>query len=105
MSEMPSDHSEEELRAELIRRNKPANERVNLNPQDETKCFGPLDEIIMHNCTTHLEQLDRRSWFLGLTRADGTVIQVWLCKNGKSVVGYFEDSAGIHECPEVMWKK
>lgn len=74
-------------------------ERVNLNDESDRKESGPLDEIYMENCTAHLEMMDHDAWYLGLTRPDGTVLQVWLRRKGKDVHGYFADEAGVHECP------
>ena len=33
---------------------------------------GDIDEIVVHNCTVHVEQMDDRCWWIGVTKADGT---------------------------------
>lgn len=46
-----------------------------------------IDEIVAHNCTIHLEQMDNNSFFLGIDGADGSYWQFWLgAKNYKSHV-------------------
>lgn len=32
---------------------------------------GDIDEIVISNCTVHVEQMDGRCWWIGITRADG----------------------------------
>jgi hypothetical protein len=30
-----------------------------------------IDEIVVHDCTVHVEQMDTRMWWIGIYRADG----------------------------------
>ena len=32
---------------------------------------GDIDEIVISNCTVHVEQMDSNCWWIGITRADG----------------------------------
>jgi len=32
---------------------------------------GIIDEIVISDCTVHIEQMDDRCWWIGITRADG----------------------------------
>ena len=33
---------------------------------------GDIDEIVIHDATVHVEQMDDNWWWIGVTRADGT---------------------------------
>lgn len=33
---------------------------------------GDIDEIVLHDATVHIEQMDKRCWWIGLYREDGT---------------------------------
>lgn len=30
---------------------------------------GDIDEIVVHDCTVHVEQMDERCWWIGITKA------------------------------------
>jgi hypothetical protein len=30
---------------------------------------GDIDEIVVHDCTVHVEQMDERCWWIGVTKA------------------------------------
>lgn len=32
---------------------------------------GDIDEIVLHGCDAHIEQMDDRSWWISLERSDG----------------------------------
>lgn len=33
---------------------------------------GDIDEIVIHNCTVHIEQMDDNYWWIGIDLDDGT---------------------------------
>jgi len=33
---------------------------------------GDIDEIVVHNCTVHIEQMDDRCWWIGIYMSDGS---------------------------------
>lgn len=33
---------------------------------------GDIDEIVVHDCTVHVEQMDERCWWIGIYRPDGS---------------------------------
>lgn len=43
----------------------------NRRPVDGRDC-GDIDELVITNCTIHIEQMDTRCWWIGITRPDGT---------------------------------
>ena len=52
-------------------------ERINRNPPDQHKAYGPIDEIVCHG-SAHLEQLDTNRFFLSMVFADGSEHCVWI---------------------------
>jgi hypothetical protein len=51
-------------------------ERIDRNPVEIQKEYGPIDEIVCHG-SAHLEQLDKNRFFLSMVFADGTEHCVW----------------------------
>lgn len=43
-------------------------DRILWNPGDD----GDIDEIVLADVTVHIEQMNDRTWWIGLTRPDGT---------------------------------
>lgn len=43
----------------------------NVRPSD-TDTGGDIDELVIHGCSVHIEQLDERCWWIGVYRPDGS---------------------------------
>lgn len=56
---------------------------------------GSLDEIVIQQCTAHLEQMDDNAWWLGLTQGRDT-LHLWIVvdDNGNLSIGVQEDEIG-----------
>lgn len=56
---------------------------------------GSLDEIVIQQCTVHLEQMDDNAWWLGLTQGRDT-LHLWIVAddNGNLSIGVQEDEIG-----------
>jgi hypothetical protein len=54
---------------------------------------GQLDEVVLYG-VAHLEQMSADSWFLSLTREDGSGYGIWLSRRRKSVKAMWEEREG-----------
>jgi hypothetical protein len=41
-------------------------DRILWNPGDD----GDIDEIVIHDCTVHVEQMNDRCWWIGIDKGD-----------------------------------
>lgn len=62
---------------------------------------GALDEVVLTNCTAHLERMRDDGWFLGLT-AGPRSLGIWLNRDGKAIVATYEQR-GEDKMPVTAW--
>lgn len=55
-------------------------DRILYNAKPDIPKFGKVDEIVVHDCLVHLEQMDDGHWYIGLYKEDGTSCQIWINK-------------------------
>lgn len=62
--------------------------RILRNHDEET-----VDEIVVHNCTFHLEQMDDTSYWIGIDVGHKNRLAIWLTIQGRSLSCTVQDAA------------
>jgi hypothetical protein len=66
----------------------------NRRPANPLDC-GDIDEIVIHNCIVHVEQMDDRAWWIGIVLPDGNQWMGEFRANSRGVMTFGQTDDGL----------